>query len=51
MNEMLGILPYGDRDGLSYWHRVSVRSGENFRGRLHCTADRVEQQIVERATG
>ena len=47
MNEVLCILPYGDRDGLSHWKGVSVHSGENYSGRVHCTADRVEQQIVE----
>lgn len=47
MNEVLCILPYGDLDGLSYWKGVSVHSGESFRGQMHYTADRVEQQIVE----
>ena len=51
MNEVLCTLPYGDRDDLSYWKRVGVHSGENSCGRLHYTADRVEQQIVESSNG
>ena len=47
MSEVLCILPYGDRDDLSHWKGVSVYSGENFCGRMHGTADRVEQQIVK----
>ena len=50
MNDVLRILPYGDRDGTPHWNRVSVYSGENFHGRLQ-SADRVDQQIVKRATG
>ena len=32
MNDVLGIPPYGDRDGSFHWKRVSVRSGENSMG-------------------